>query len=276
HLFDEVSIVVMQQNYQSAPFSPVTGVLQGSILSPHLYSIYINSLPQLLRPPDAPDVPETPSDLLVTFNCLLYADDVALIGTPATIRGLLHGCEQHSQQLGYRWNPAKSVIVNPTSATDSTTSYSLYDTPIPHATTFKYLGIPFTHGGKIDRDQLIRNNGLKTAQSMFTLSTLGLNSSGYAKLLSVRLYQQFLRPQMEYGLAITHLGKERMRRLEQVQDTCLRRIFGAHDKSSTKVMKHMARIPDMAEPDFKVLEVLHNGWNPRLSKRHADKVPMEI
>ncbi|SAM00172.1 hypothetical protein [Absidia glauca] len=70
---------------------------------------------------------------------------------------------------------------------------------------------------------------------MLTLSTLGLNSRGYAKLLSVRLYQQFLRPQMEYGLAITHLGKERMRPLEQVQDTCLRRIFEAHDKSSTKV-----------------------------------------
>ncbi|SAL97097.1 hypothetical protein [Absidia glauca] len=155
HLFDDVSIV-MQQNYQSAPFSPITGILQGSILSPHLCSTYINSLPQLVRPPDAPDVPETPSDLLVTFNCLL-----------------------------------------------------LYDTPIPHATTFKYLGIPFTHGGKIYRDQLIRNNGLRTAQSMFTLSTFGLNSSGYAKLLSVRLYQQFLRPQMECGLAITHLGKER-------------------------------------------------------------------
>ncbi|KAG1533645.1 hypothetical protein G6F49_013500 [Rhizopus delemar] len=49
HLFDDVSISVLLSNQVSTPFTPSTGVLQGSVLSPHLYSIYINTLPALLR-----------------------------------------------------------------------------------------------------------------------------------------------------------------------------------------------------------------------------------
>lgn len=144
HLFDDVSITVMQQNYQSRPFSPVTGVLQGSILSPHLYSLYIDSLPRLLRPPTATPNLTTISDLLQAFNCLLYADDVALIGTPTTIQALLDHCERHSYQLGYRWSPTKCVILD----SNNDTTYKLYNTTIPKAPSFKYLGIPFDRGGK--------------------------------------------------------------------------------------------------------------------------------
>ncbi|KAG1442779.1 hypothetical protein G6F56_010928 [Rhizopus delemar] len=54
HLFDDVSISVLISNHSSSPFSPVTGVLQGSVLSPHLYSVYINTLPPLLRQVAAP------------------------------------------------------------------------------------------------------------------------------------------------------------------------------------------------------------------------------
>ncbi|KAG1269786.1 hypothetical protein G6F66_013968 [Rhizopus arrhizus] len=43
HLFDDVSVSVLVSNHSSAAFSPVTGVLQGSVLSPHLYSVYINT-----------------------------------------------------------------------------------------------------------------------------------------------------------------------------------------------------------------------------------------
>ncbi|KAG1437978.1 hypothetical protein G6F56_012842 [Rhizopus delemar] len=61
HLFDDVSISVLISNHSSAPFSPVTGVLQGSVLSPHLYSVYINTLPSLLRQVAAPATQMVPS-----------------------------------------------------------------------------------------------------------------------------------------------------------------------------------------------------------------------
>ncbi|KAG1533836.1 hypothetical protein G6F49_013469 [Rhizopus delemar] len=61
HLFDDVSVSVLVSNHSSAPFSPVTGVLQGSVLSPHLYSVYINTLPALLRQVAAPATHLVPS-----------------------------------------------------------------------------------------------------------------------------------------------------------------------------------------------------------------------
>ncbi|KAG1222028.1 hypothetical protein G6F35_005580 [Rhizopus arrhizus] len=45
NLFDEVQIEVLVSNATSRRFHPKTGVLQGSILSPYLYSVYINQLP---------------------------------------------------------------------------------------------------------------------------------------------------------------------------------------------------------------------------------------
>ncbi|KAG0923487.1 hypothetical protein G6F32_014259 [Rhizopus arrhizus] len=61
HLFDDVSVSVLVSNHSSAAFSPVTGVLQGSVLSPHLYSVYINTLPSLLRQVAAPATHLVPS-----------------------------------------------------------------------------------------------------------------------------------------------------------------------------------------------------------------------
>ncbi|KAG0950192.1 hypothetical protein G6F26_001852 [Rhizopus arrhizus] len=58
NLFNDVQIEVLLGNTKSSRFSPKTGVLQGSILSPFLYSIYINQLPGLLRDRPLDPVPD--------------------------------------------------------------------------------------------------------------------------------------------------------------------------------------------------------------------------
>ncbi|KAG0892487.1 hypothetical protein G6F33_013986 [Rhizopus arrhizus] len=112
NMFDDVSVSVLLQNNVSDPFVPSTGVLQGSVLSPHLYSIYVNTLPALLRSAASatttsvlsvsPSGPPGPGALVADglpfgplvgtaalssssptptpINSLLYADDVALVG----------------------------------------------------------------------------------------------------------------------------------------------------------------------------------------------------
>ncbi|KAI8327650.1 hypothetical protein BC941DRAFT_364479, partial [Chlamydoabsidia padenii] len=152
-------------------------------------------------------------------------------------------CADHSQQLGYRWNPLKCVILEP----NPIITYQLYDTEIPRLETFNYLGIPIGTGGTLDAAALITNNTKKALNSMTTLSSIGLNGSGYGRLLASRIYQQFIRPQLEYGLAITMTTKKNTKRLDATQDTCLRRIYGAHSRSSTIIMKQLSGIPYMVD-----------------------------
>ncbi|SAM00536.1 hypothetical protein [Absidia glauca] len=82
--------------------------------------------------------------------------------------------------------------------------------------------------------------------SMNVMTSLGLINSGFTKLLSSRIYQQFLRPQMEHGLAITPLTKTLVtKKLEQAQNDSIRRFHGAHSLSSTVITRHLGRIPPM-------------------------------
>ncbi|KAG0734435.1 hypothetical protein G6F23_012400 [Rhizopus arrhizus] len=162
NVFDEVQIEVLLNNATSTRFSPVTGVLQGSILSPFLYSTYINELPRLLRlQPITADI--SPTEFILQLNYLLYADDMVLIAAKADMPSLLKSCEDHSYELGYRWNPSKCVILDPT---QPSSNYTLYGEPIPKQPSFPYLGIPFRPGGYLDAVALVNQNKTKILATM--------------------------------------------------------------------------------------------------------------
>ncbi|KAG1123211.1 hypothetical protein G6F42_010759 [Rhizopus arrhizus] len=183
NLFDEVNIEVLLSNATSYRFSPATGVLQGSILSPFLYSIYINQLPALPRTQPIEEVPSTDTRRFAqSINCFLYADDVVLIAAPQDLAILLQQCEDHSHRLGYRWNPLKCAILAPSSDTQA---YSLYGTTIPRQGIFSYLGIPINPGGYLNTAQLIQDNVNKALQTMNQMTTIGVNNKGFDRLLSV-------------------------------------------------------------------------------------------
>ncbi|KAG1220567.1 hypothetical protein G6F35_006614 [Rhizopus arrhizus] len=191
NLFDEVNIEALLSSATSYRFSSATGVLQDSILSPFLYSIYINQLPALLSTQPIEEVPSTDTCCFAqSINCFLYADDVVLIAAPQDLAILLQQCKDHSHRLGYRWNPLKCAILAPSSDTQA---YSLYGTTIPRQGIFSYLGIPINPGGYLNTAQLIQDNVNKALQTMNQMTTIGVNNKGFDRLLSVRFYTQIVR-----------------------------------------------------------------------------------
>ncbi|CEG74667.1 hypothetical protein RMATCC62417_09838 [Rhizopus microsporus] len=229
-------------NHKSFRFHPKTGALQGSVLSPYLYSVYINSLSNFLRP--APLVDTDFNDPLIValkLNCLLYADDVVLIADADSMQSLLSKCEEHSLSLGYRWNPKKCVVVDPSPTRQK---YYLYNSELPNEDYFPYPGVPIKSGGIVDKSALLQQHINKPLGTIRQLITLGVNKNGLGYLLSTRFYAQIVRPQLEYGLAITTFNLREIQSLENYQNQCIRQIFSGRLSTSTKIMLHLTNLPN--------------------------------
>ncbi|KAG1552208.1 hypothetical protein G6F46_001215 [Rhizopus delemar] len=137
---------------------------------------------------------------------------------------LLRKCEEHSIQMGYWWNPSKCVILD---NQPQTTEYAIYEQALPQATAFTYLGILFNPGGHLDPEKLVQSNIFKAMSTMNVLSSIGINPSGFSKLLCSRFYAQIVRPQMEYRIAINCFNHSLLKSLEEAQDKCI-----LHQRSS--------------------------------------------
>ncbi len=129
-LFSMNSSIVQINGKSSRLISHPAGVQQGSILSPFLYSVFIDDLPNKLR-----EGPTIKVDNL-KINCLLYADDLAIIARDDyDLATLLNLAEQHAIGNYYQFNCKKCVIVN------SKYGHTIHQVTIPVATTFPYLGV---------------------------------------------------------------------------------------------------------------------------------------
>ncbi|KAG1270671.1 hypothetical protein G6F65_012945 [Rhizopus arrhizus] len=188
----------------------------------------------------------SPTELILRLNCLLYADDVVLIAAKADIPSLLKSCEDHSYKLGYRWNPSKCVILNPT---QSSSSYTLYGEPTPKQPLFPYLGIPFRLGGYLDAVALVNQIKIKALATMNQLSAIGVHPKGVSPLLGTRFYSHIVCAQLEYGLAITKITTFLSKQLEDTQNVCLRRIFGGSHTSSTAMLCYTISFHIYASPE---------------------------
>ncbi|KAG0771391.1 hypothetical protein G6F22_016514 [Rhizopus arrhizus] len=134
---------------------------------------------------------------MVPVNSLLFADDVAVIGSAKSVKEMLKLCEQHSLSLGYRWNPTKCAVLNHplSSSSSSSLPYSsdrlqLYGTPLPLVDEFVYLGVPFVKSG-LSAPSLVSLRSPGVIKVMAILNKIGVNRQGFSLLLCSRIYATF-------------------------------------------------------------------------------------
>ena len=134
------SFAIVYENVSSAFSSVSCGVKQGGILSPHLYSLYINEL--LISLHDSPYGTWIKS----TFTgAVVYADDILLLSaTPHGMQELISICYHY----GLKWkitfnpNPEKSDIIcfNGKFSGDDPPRFYLGNSEIKMTTSFTHLG----------------------------------------------------------------------------------------------------------------------------------------
>ena len=124
------------QGESSDIFSTVNGVRQGGVLSPVLFTVYIDVLLQRLK--------DKGLGCMVGqtyFGVLCYADDVTLLSpTRNGLQQMLEVCEKFGEQHNIKYNPKKTVCMCFGPNSNAVTNVTLYGKPLSWSTHSKHLG----------------------------------------------------------------------------------------------------------------------------------------
>ena len=126
-------------------FFPVTlGVKQGDNLSPNLFKLFINDLPEYLKGSADPILLNNRP-----VDCLLYADDLVLFSTSAKgLQARLDILESYCKDWCLNVNPSKTkVLVFNKAGRHISEKFTLENKNIECVNNYKYLGLHFSASG---------------------------------------------------------------------------------------------------------------------------------
>ena len=216
---------------ESAPFEHSAGVMQGSLLSPLLYSVFVDDLARELR--EAGELRLSSMQI----GGLFYADDMAVVAQdPVRLQRLLDICERYSLEHRFRFNTRKSEAFGDT-------EYRLYGEPLTKCKDFKYLGIKFDQRG-INWEMHFGRLAKKSLDMARSFARLGYNGRGMHERTKLQLFKTFLRPLFEYGLAImpgAGNGKV-LKLLERTQHDLLCRMLGVGIRTNAASIRSLLHV----------------------------------
>ena len=139
-------------NCMSDYFYVSNGVRQGGILSPKLYSVYVDDLSDYL-------VKSQIGCHLgnVCVNHVMYADDISLMApSPALLQMLINICYDFSIQNNLSFNTTKSfcIVFKPRLYNLLCPTFYMNSEILVYAANIKYLGFTFSSDKKDDNDML--------------------------------------------------------------------------------------------------------------------------
>ena len=177
-------------------FSLNVGVKQGDNLSPNLFKIFINDLPQYLNSTCDPIALDDKH-----VHCLMYADDVVLLSTSAI--GLQQKLDQlqkfcHDWCLNININKTKIIVFNKAGRLIKQ-SFLFEKQNIECVKSYRYLGIHFTSSGSFTLAQRELYN--KALKAFFALQRDFLSSHPNIKT-SLHVFEHTIIPILLYGCEV--------------------------------------------------------------------------
>ena len=227
HLLHYLNSYLTKRSFQvkfldkiSDPKKPTSGLMQGSVLSPILFIIALNSTLKSVPHPN---------------KIALYADDIAIWTSHSNQNTALKNLEfalKHVQNaltpLNLHISPDKSqcVLFQLRKPPDNPTPLFLNNIPIPFTQEAKFLGI--TLDRSLTFNSHINNIKTRASKRINILKVLsGTDFGGDSKTLLL-LYKSIIRPILEYAsLIFENAAQTHLQKLDTVQNTALRIVTSA-------------------------------------------------
>ena len=235
-LFDHNSAQLVVGGKRSPAFDLPAGVLQGSVLSPLLYSVYIDPLVEKLRA--GPLIPFTHLD--GGLNSLLYADDVVLVARNGRhLKRLLEIAQEDSLARGYRFSPTKCAVIS-----NDNVPKRLYNADVPSVQSFCYLGMDMTAAG-VDEIAHAKPRIGKAEAAAKSLARVGARSANLSARCLSQLYKCVVRPGLEYGLPLLVNRKTALSLVNKCQMRILKHAVGLPLNSLNLFVEALTSCPPM-------------------------------
>ena len=205
------------------------GVRQGCVLSPTLFSIYINGVVR--------EIYENGSGIDVCgkkLAILLYADDIVLIANSA--EELQRNMEKMTD-WGRKWkctfNKKKSKVVVFGSKNKKERRWLLGGGEIEQVNKYKYLGIDMK--GNLTWGDYKKRQLEKAEERLNFVGAMGVNSGMLSVKAAEKVWKALVRPKVEYGAEIWGGGD--WEEGEKLQRNMRKRILGLKESTTNEVVR---------------------------------------
>jgi ribonuclease HI len=253
-------------NKLSSTYKLENGTPQGSVISPLLFLIMIDDLPQKLQDVDVS----------------LFADDTAIFKTSKNINHLnkvmqknMDAIQQWADMWGFKISTEKTVIVLFTNSSGkSKVNISLKGIPLKVKGSVKFLGMIFDQ--RLTWCEHIKYIKAKTQRRINLLRAVAGSNWGASSQTLLILYKLLIRSLLDYGdIAIDSASKSQKKILSVIQSTALRICTGAMKTTEIEAMQvelnemplNLRRLQHQIEYTLKI-KATHKHTNENLIQDH--------
>ena len=220
--------VVKWNGIFSRTFQVTSGVRQGGILSPRLFTIYVDDLLLALRNSGVG------CHIVDKFlGAIMYADDLALLApTRSSLQKLLNICQEYGIEWCITYNTTKTTVMIFGRSTECQSLF-LNDSPIRFVTEYKYLGIWVIAGTKF------LTSARKPLTTFYCIANTILNilHKPSEQIMMHLLYSNCV-PGLTYACEIRRHSSDEMQKMNTAVNDCIRRIFSYNRWESTRFLRN--------------------------------------
>ena len=259
-MYTDSKICARNDGILTEPFHIKKGVLQGNVLSPTLFNIFINDIKEVLQHDDSPYINKA---LDTRTPCLLYADDIVLLSTTKIgLQNQMDRLYEYCQSWGLSINRTKTKIIIFTKNDPKILPiFTCGEDFIEIVDEYKYLGVIFHKTGKFQAaEEHLAKQGNKAAHAL----RRNVHGKEIKADVMIQLFDTLVYPIITYGCEVWFpfnqaktsnlnlpIGSDQFtdylsskRAAENVHVKYCRNLLGIHSKSmKIPVLAELGRFP---------------------------------